>query len=302
MAEASAAEVNADPNPALFVAKEVDIMVAAADRAELFLGQLAQRAQKGQILPSRVVKELVIARFAVVALSHPKHHRLGDLVHNLFDLGLNIVGAQIGANGFVAARDVVTNPARADGIAVGDHTADRHRVAFVPVGHQGCARYNFVLGAALDLIERRFVVFAPDRNIAMEAIHVLPPFLAEFRGQYKSALGAKLAVPRGSRARSRLNDRSRRSRVGGRGAGKALPYLLRCNRDESALEAGFRVGSCGIPLLDFKKARKEKRREADRLTPQRSNWETGQPVCSLPRCRACWRASPGMPRLSTYSR
>jgi len=55
MAEAAGAEVDADPDSALFVFEDIDVMVATADGAELCPGHVAQRGQP----PSRAVGALL---------------------------------------------------------------------------------------------------------------------------------------------------------------------------------------------------------------------------------------------------
>jgi hypothetical protein len=54
-------------------------------------------------------------------------------------VGADVVGEEVGADGLVAAGDVVADPGRADVVGVGDGAADRLRVADVAVGAQDAA-------------------------------------------------------------------------------------------------------------------------------------------------------------------
>ena len=60
MAEAARAEVDADPDPALLVLHQVDVVVARADRAELRLGQLRELALRREVRVADLVEHRVV--------------------------------------------------------------------------------------------------------------------------------------------------------------------------------------------------------------------------------------------------
>ena len=60
MAEAARAEVDADPDPALLVLHQVDVVVARADRAELRLGQLRELPLRREVGVADLVEHRVV--------------------------------------------------------------------------------------------------------------------------------------------------------------------------------------------------------------------------------------------------
>jgi hypothetical protein len=58
VAEPARPEVHADPDPALLIFEQVDVVVAGANRAELVARHTLELADLGNILPERTVKEL----------------------------------------------------------------------------------------------------------------------------------------------------------------------------------------------------------------------------------------------------
>ncbi len=166
----TAAEVHTDPHPARLVLEQVDVMVARADGAKLLPCLLLQLAHVAQIVPCRVVEQWMIDGLAAGA-THAEHHGLRDRIHNRLDVGAQIVGANIGAACFVAARNIVAHAARRHGVAVRGHTADRHRVATVPVGAKHSARYLLICSDPLDLRDSCFVMFTENGDAVDVLIH-----------------------------------------------------------------------------------------------------------------------------------
>ncbi len=169
VAEATTAEMGAHPDLALLVFENIDKMIATADRTELLAGQLLQLLQLRHILPCRVIEELVV-RGAPTGLADAEDHRAGHLIHDLLNIFAHIVGADVGTHAFQAAGNVVADTTGTDGITIGDHAANGHRIALVAVGHQCCAGCRGVGGAALDLADGRIIVLAPDGDI-VEDVH-----------------------------------------------------------------------------------------------------------------------------------
>ena len=78
MAEAARAEVHADPDIAVLVLEQVDIVVAGADGAELRARHLLEMTDAG-VVPQRAVEHRVVDRLRVGA-AEPEAHRLADVV------------------------------------------------------------------------------------------------------------------------------------------------------------------------------------------------------------------------------
>src|SRR3954467_11146804 len=101
MTEASAPEMNADPDAAQLIAEDVDVMVPAANGAELrpSLGlELVVLVLSGNGVPGGIGEERVIDR-CVVGLEVPAHAEA--------DLGLNLVRDVLEIGGQVVAHELV---------------------------------------------------------------------------------------------------------------------------------------------------------------------------------------------------
>ena len=136
MAEATRAEVDADPDPALLVLHQVDVVVARADRAELRrrqLGELSLRHELGlaDLLQHRVVDPLL-------GRTRPCRTRSGAMISRMIDSTPPSASrsrcVSSVRSGLVAAADVVADARRRHVALVGDATADRLAVAGVVVG------------------------------------------------------------------------------------------------------------------------------------------------------------------------
>ena len=81
----------------------------------------------------------------------------------------NSDAGHIKAHGLVSAADVVADTGRADRILVCHHSADRHTVADMVVGHQ-C---DFVCGACTDanLVQRTIIGLTEHWNLVIENLH-----------------------------------------------------------------------------------------------------------------------------------
>ncbi len=132
--ETARAEMDADPQPAVVVAEEVDVVIAGADRPELICRELPEIALRHEVGVSNGVEHRVIDRL-VVRAAHPERDPRDDLVHDGRDG--NVVGAEVCPHRLVPAADVVADSGRRDVVAVGDDAADRLRVADVRIRAEG---------------------------------------------------------------------------------------------------------------------------------------------------------------------
>src|SRR5207244_991615 len=110
VAEAARAEVDADPDAALLVLHQVDVVVARADGAELRLRELRELALRRELgLPDGVEHRVVgpLGR----RHAHAEGDPADDLAHDLLDAAerVQVAAAELGASGLVAAADVVAD-------------------------------------------------------------------------------------------------------------------------------------------------------------------------------------------------
>ncbi len=111
MTEPARAEVHADPDVAVLVVKEVDVMVACPDGAELRRRSARQRALRHELRVADGIEHHVIHRRRGGA-AHAEGDGGNDLVHHPREVGTQLVDGQIQADGGVAAADVVANSSR----------------------------------------------------------------------------------------------------------------------------------------------------------------------------------------------
>src|SRR5690625_6378123 len=78
MTEPAAAEVHAHPAAVLLIHEQVDVMVAAANRAELLAGEGFELARHGDVPRGVVVEQLVVDVFLVLA-PDPERQRLPEV-------------------------------------------------------------------------------------------------------------------------------------------------------------------------------------------------------------------------------
>lgn len=122
--EPARAEVHADPDEAVVAREEVDVVVARADRAELVAGDLREPPLRAKAGLEDRLEHRVVDRLGVVA-PDAEGDAVDDRVHDAREVGAQVVDAQVGANGLVAAPDIETDSARRDVLRVGQHAADR---------------------------------------------------------------------------------------------------------------------------------------------------------------------------------
>ena len=162
------------------VDEDVDVVVAAADGAELRPGLAAQPVARvaRQRIPCPALEQRMIDR-GIVGAVLPADAERDDVLNLVGDLRQPIdavrraVQRQVGANRRVAAGDVEPDADHRHLLGVGSHAADRHDVAQMPVGHQRRA-----LGAAGDIVELRQrvgFVLAEDGDVRGLVFHSQDP-------------------------------------------------------------------------------------------------------------------------------
>ena len=215
VAEPARAEVHADPDEAVVAREQVDVVVARADRAELVARHLHESALRAEVGLEDRVEHRVVDRLGVVA-SHAEGDAREDVVHDARQVGAHVVDADVGADGLVAAADVVADAARRDVVRVGEHAADRLRVADVAVGADRGGDGVAGLGAAAQLLDgaRLDVALHGDRDLAHAAHRD-----ARRRAAASRIRTARLWVRTHAHARRRMRRRSGLARI----APRALP-------------------------------------------------------------------------------
>ncbi len=150
--------MDADPDQALLVLHQVDVVVARADRAQLRLRQLDQLPLRREVGVADLVQHRMVDPLGR-RHAHAERDPACDLAHQHVDAAQRVeVGPrQVRASGLVAAADVVADTRRGHVALVGDAAADRLAVARVMVGAEhaevGVAR----LHASLELLEAPLV-------------------------------------------------------------------------------------------------------------------------------------------------
>jgi len=174
VAEATRAEVDANPDAILLVDEEVDVVVAAADGAELRVGLVLQ-GLGGFGGPAFVgVDDKGRVRVVLgVAPADAEGERVPDVVHDAVDVLANLGGGDVETHGLVAAGDVEADGGGRDAGLGRDDAADRDAVAEMSVGHEG----EVVGGAGADarLFEGVGFVVAPDGDF-VDVLHWVVPF------------------------------------------------------------------------------------------------------------------------------
>ncbi len=135
MPEPAAAKVYADPDEALLVRHQVDVVVAGADRAELGRGLLAVVLHASGF-PGLAVVEQVMLDALVIRSADAERDGSGDVLGDWQHLVLDVIEARIEPHRHVAATDVEANAGDADLPFVGDDAADRLGVAEMPIRTQ----------------------------------------------------------------------------------------------------------------------------------------------------------------------
>jgi hypothetical protein len=136
VAEPARPEVDADPHAVLLVGEEVDVVVAAADGAELRVGLVLQRLGcLSRPAFVRVGDERRIGVVLRVAPADAEGERVPDVIHDLVDVLANLGGGDVETHGLVAAGDVEADGGGRDARLGRDDAADGHAVAEMSVGH-----------------------------------------------------------------------------------------------------------------------------------------------------------------------
>jgi len=122
--KAAAAEVNADPDKAVFIAHQVDVMVAGSDGAELRDGLLPIRPHVG-FAPGIIVVEQLVFGPLLVGAPNAKGNGLVHVLDDHADIAFDLAERRIEAYGHVATADVEPNAGNADLLFICDYAANR---------------------------------------------------------------------------------------------------------------------------------------------------------------------------------
>ena len=164
--QSAGTEVYANPHAVLLVSEEIDVMISGPYCAELLTSHLLERRSRLRL--PRIAFEQRMFHAFVVSAAHAKADRVPHVVHNALDVCAQFLTWQVYEDSFIAARDIVANTRRADGVLVCHDTADGNRIAFVMIRHQR----HFVCGtrARFDLRERALFRITPHRD-AINELH-----------------------------------------------------------------------------------------------------------------------------------
>ena len=155
--------MDAQPNPAKFILKNVYIVIPAADRSELLSRQLFQFTGNRDIPGRIVVKEGMFDPLPVL-LPNAERNRSPYIIHDSVDMWFHFRRGDIQKNRLIAAGDIVADPCRIQLVFVGHHAADGNSVAQMMIRHQR-NRVGF-LGAVDNLIDSVVQRVAPNRYTA----------------------------------------------------------------------------------------------------------------------------------------
>ena len=105
------------------------------------------RCQAGFVLKQRMIKRGLFE----VLTANAKRDRAPDIIHDGFDMGLDLSCGYIETGGLIAAGNIITDAGRAYLVVVGHDATDGHAIAQVMISHEreGC---GFV-GAVDDLFD-----------------------------------------------------------------------------------------------------------------------------------------------------
>src|SRR4051794_32969551 len=104
VSEPAGAEMHTHPDSIFFVGKNIDVMIAAADRAELACRGRFQFAHRGH-LPRRIVEEFVIdPRLAF--LTNAERNIADDVVHDFLHRRRDLDAGSVRSYGEVATGDI----------------------------------------------------------------------------------------------------------------------------------------------------------------------------------------------------
>src|SRR5712671_5027028 len=138
VAEATRAEMHADPDPAVLIREQVDVVVPGTDRTKLVARHALELADLRNFMPERAIEELVLDLLHVRA-PDPERHVLRDVGDDWPDLVGDRRALHIEAHRHVAAADVEADAADRDVFLVGDDAADRLGIAEMAIGAKHAA-------------------------------------------------------------------------------------------------------------------------------------------------------------------
>jgi hypothetical protein len=164
MAEPARAEMHADPDEAVLVLEQVDIVVARSDGAELVARHRLEMARIGRA-PRLVVVEQIMLDALRIDAADAEADVAADVGEDGPDPVVDRGALHVEANRHVAAADVVADAADRDMLLIGDHAADRLRVAQMPVGAQHAADHAADTHAARHLRLGARVMLAEDLEL-----------------------------------------------------------------------------------------------------------------------------------------
>ena len=121
------------------------------------------------LLPERAVEQLVLDLLRVAA-AEAEADVGGDLAEQRADAILDRLFRHVELHRHVAAGDVEADAADRDVVLVGDHAADRLRVAEMAVGAEHAADHAAVLHAARHLLLGALVVLAENFDFGHAAL------------------------------------------------------------------------------------------------------------------------------------
>ena len=160
--------MDADPHIAVLVLEQVDIVIAGADGAELRPRHLLEMADAG-VLPQWAVEDVVVDRLRVRA-AEPEAHLLGDVVGDHRHALADVLVFEVHPRRHVAAADVKADARDRDVLLVGDHAADRLRVAEVAIGAQNAAGDAADAHAAPHLRDGALVMLAENLQVSHDTL------------------------------------------------------------------------------------------------------------------------------------
>jgi hypothetical protein len=154
VAEAAGAEVDADPDEALLILHQVDVVVAGANGAQLRLRQLRELALGREFRATDPVEHRVVG-LLLGRDAHAEGDPPRDLAHQALDAAESVqIGArELRPGRLVAAADVVADARGRDVALVRDAAADRLGIARVVVGAEDAELGVAGLHTALELGE-----------------------------------------------------------------------------------------------------------------------------------------------------
>src|SRR5262249_22315919 len=133
MAEPARSQVYADPDVVLVVAKEVDVVVARSDGAELRARHLLEGIDISRAPRLVIVEESMLDALVVLA-AEPERDLAADVACDGRHARLDVVVDQIEARRHVAASNVEADAADRDVLLIRDDAAHRLGVSIVAVG------------------------------------------------------------------------------------------------------------------------------------------------------------------------